>query len=362
MTKNKYRNWTQEQLDRLLSSYGTKSVVEIAQDLAKPIGSIYYILEKENVNLKLSYWSPEEISVLKRYYSSLSNEELRRKLFRSEDSIQLKAASLGLRKESFFWSDKEVDQLRSMKLAGETYEFMCSELDRTKSAIHNKLIELGLTSDIRRWSDDELLTIELMSKGNKYTYQDIACKVNATREQVSALCAYRGWNKEIKRSSSVGEEKILIVLQKLGIKEIWTQHHIGSGLRLDFFLPEYNLGIEFDGIQHDQYVEFFHKNPEGFEYRKQLDHQKDLICSSKNIKVLRISYQENNIESLIKEQINELSIREVVVKPNWLIAKEKDIAQKAREYRKQQYQRMKELKHGHQRFSTSASNTSEEEA
>ncbi|EKD89569.1 MAG: hypothetical protein ACD_33C00045G0036, partial [uncultured bacterium] len=60
--------------------------------------------------------------------------------------------------------------------------------------------------------------------------------------------------------SSKGELAILEILKKHGIK--FTRQYqipeIAHNLYYDFYLPDYNLLIEFHGIQHYEYVSFFH--------------------------------------------------------------------------------------------------------
>ena len=76
-----------------------------------------------------------------------------------------------------------------------------------------------------------------------------------------------------------------------------------SPLRPDFFLPNYNLVIEFDGIQHFEPIEFF-GGQEGFEKRQQKDREKNEYCKNNNIDILRIPYWDfNNIEKIIKNKL-----------------------------------------------------------
>ena len=60
-------------------------------------------------------------------------------------------------------------------------------------------------------------------------------------------------------------------------------------LFFDFYLPEYKLCIEFDGIQHHIPIKFFGGN-DGLKERKNNDKIKDQYCNNNNIDLLRISY------------------------------------------------------------------------
>jgi hypothetical protein len=68
-------------------------------------------------------------------------------------------------------------------------------------------------------------------------------------------------------------------------------------LPFDFYLPEYNYCIEFDGIQHYKEMEFF-GGKESFEKLKINDDIKDQYCIDNNIKLIRIRYDED-IENIL---------------------------------------------------------------
>ena len=63
-------------------------------------------------------------------------------------------------------------------------------------------------------------------------------------------------------------------------------------LKFDFYLPEKNSIIEYDGIQHFESVKIF-GGEKKFEILKRCDYIKNNYCNDKGIKLLRISYQEN---------------------------------------------------------------------
>ncbi len=115
------------------------------------------------------------------------------------------------------------------------------------------------------------------------------------------------------RTSSLGEARIKDYLIANDIK-FYTEHTFeelrnwftGKHLRFDFFLPEYKLCIEYDGIQHFKYVKDFHgKNKEignkrlGAQIKR--DEIKNKFCKAYAINLLRINYQQyHKIESILK--------------------------------------------------------------
>ena len=71
---------------------------------------------------------------------------------------------------------------------------------------------------------------------------------------------------------------------------------------LDIFIPSQNIGIEYQGIQHYQIVDFF-KGEEGFKHRKELDKIKREKCEANNISLIEWSYTDNISEKNLKKMI-----------------------------------------------------------
>ena len=108
---------------------------------------------------------------------------------------------------------------------------------------------------------------------------------------------------------SKGEQKISIFLQKHNI--IFQQQKTFDACRFedtnrparfDFYLPEYNLLIEYDGQQHFYYTNSGWNNKENFEKNQQHDNFKNDWCKNNNIKLIRISYLDN-IEDKLKQEL-----------------------------------------------------------
>lgn len=70
-------------------------------------------------------------------------------------------------------------------------------------------------------------------------------------------------------------------------------------LPFDFYLPNYNTVIEYDGAQHFKPVDFF-GGEEGFKRRQINDGIKNEYCKNNNINLIRIPY------TMSKEEINEI--------------------------------------------------------
>lgn len=61
-----------------------------------------------------------------------------------------------------------------------------------------------------------------------------------------------------------------------------------DGLELDFYIDELILAAEVQGEQHYSFVEFFHRNQEGFEAQKKRDIEKSIICRNHGIDLIEI--------------------------------------------------------------------------
>lgn len=67
----------------------------------------------------------------------------------------------------------------------------------------------------------------------------------------------------------------------------------GSKLRIDFFLPDYKLIVEADGIQHHQYTSHFHDDKMDFYSAKARDQKKETWATLNNFHLIRLPYNES---------------------------------------------------------------------
>lgn len=112
-----------------------------------------------------------------------------------------------------------------------------------------------------------------------------------------------------KCNESKGEKEITNILEKYNIEyssqykfdECKLQRH----LPFDFYLPDYNCCIEFDGEQHYKIIEYW-GGIDGFISRVIRDTMKNEYCKKNNIKLIRIKY--NQIDDIEKILIDELNL------------------------------------------------------
>lgn len=106
--------------------------------------------------------------------------------------------------------------------------------------------------------------------------------------------------------NSKGENKIRDALDELNIEYIYDEPYFedlrgfkNHKLRFDFYLPEHNCCIEYDGEQHQE-----SKRPKTWKSCKNLteyDNIKNQYCLNHNIKLIRIPY--TDFEEINKEYL-----------------------------------------------------------
>lgn len=111
-------------------------------------------------------------------------------------------------------------------------------------------------------------------------------------------------------SSSKGEDYIKMWLDDFEInyirqKSFDTCKYVNK-LSFDFYLPDYNICVEFDGRQHFEPIEYF-GGIKGYELNKKRDQVKNNWCLDNNVDLLRIKYNEVNIiKYILKEKLQKV--------------------------------------------------------
>lgn len=219
-------------------------------------------------------------------------------------------------KSNITHSDKYDYSLVHFKTRKDKVKIICKEhgIFEQRAADHirgNGCANCYFNSNIK----DNLYFIEKASKihNNKYEYVaiyekahsliDIECKKHGIfKQKANAHLNGQGCPK---CNTSKGENIIESILIEKGINYIkgykFDDCKYKQSLPFDFYLPDYNLCVEYDGIQHFEVIEFF-GGKEKFDYRKNNDSIKNKYCISKNIRLSRISYKDdilNKIEEIL---------------------------------------------------------------
>ena len=78
----------------------------------------------------------------------------------------------------------------------------------------------------------------------------------------------------------------------------------GGNLSYDFYLPDCNLLIEYQGKQHERYIRGFHENKNDFKRQQEHDKRKREYAKGNNIELLEIWYWDfDNIDEILNKQI-----------------------------------------------------------
>jgi Zn finger protein HypA/HybF involved in hydrogenase expression len=86
-------------------------------------------------------------------------------------------------------------------------------------------------------------------------------------------------------------------------QHVFSECKYKNSLRFDFYLTEYNICIEYDGIQHFKSIEYF-GGEERFKSTIEIDKIKNDFCKKNKIKMIRIPYTKlDNIDEILNKKI-----------------------------------------------------------
>lgn len=174
-------------------------------------------------------------------------------------------------------------------------------------------IESGLA--IRVTLEDFKFRSEQMH-GDKYDYSN--CEFDGVNDEVEIICPKHGSFYQTARdhfrgagcqkcNSSRGETKVRLILtnQNIGFSEQKTFSDLihKQKLRCDFYLPEYNTVIEYNGLQHYKSIEYF-----GGEQALADNQKRDIIkyryLEEKGINLVVVRYDEEDVESYLLNRLS----------------------------------------------------------
>ena len=127
--------------------------------------------------------------------------------------------------------------------------------------------------------------------------------------------------------------------------EVLYEFLLPNGMRYDIFVPALGICIEYDGEQHTNYIEHFHKDLNGYMSSIKSDIKKDDISDKHGVKVVRINY-----DSMVNSSDELMEIIESVDYPsseydmNYFFIhekKESDFTSKMKDLKKKRYQEYK---------------------
>jgi len=224
-------------------------------------------------------------------------------------------------------NDKNFELIsKNFKSTGDILIFKCTKTNKKFKSTWNKISTPnsthgnGCTPDPRLLSSKEILK-RLSSIGvkqidryiNAITPIKVECLNCGHRFKISISSISSRMSSCTKcTNSSKGERKIYNYLDKKNVEYIMQYRFDGCRnvlpLPFDFYLPNYNLCIEYQGEQHYNKDSWFSKNgklKDSFLEVKKRDKIKKVFCSKNKINFLEIPYWEfNNIEKILKYELN----------------------------------------------------------
>ena len=165
-------------------------------------------------------------------------------------------------------------------------------------------------------SYNEQLKIFKEIHGNRYEYDEST--YISSHKKMRIICPIHGefWQTPNNHkdghgcprcNESRGERKIYNFLKENKInfesQKRFNDCRYKNQLIFDFYLPELNICIEFDGEQH-YYISHFDKSKDDFHKRKLRDKIKNNYCFVQKIKLIRIPYWDfDNIEEILSKYL-----------------------------------------------------------
>lgn len=154
-------------------------------------------------------------------------------------------------------------------------------------------------------------TIEVLSDFNNVSENvKCRCKVDGHIWYASPRGLLKGYGCKACNESK-GERKIKEYLNKNGVNFEWQKTFkdltgVGGGLlSYDFYIPKYNLLIEYQGEFHDGTVKY--QSKEDYAIRVEHDNRKRNYSKTHNIELLEIWYWDfDNVEIILTKKLDEL--------------------------------------------------------
>lgn len=167
------------------------------------------------------------------------------------------------------------------------------------------------TIEARRNTVDEFIDKAKKIHGDKYGYSKVEYVNNRTPVQI--CCPKHGDFEQTPHEhlsgcgcpkcfdSSLERELIKLFDEKM-IKYEYQKKFLWMGRQsLDFYLPDYNIAIECQGLQHYVAAEGYMGGEKGFRIRQGLDIRKRRLCNEHGVRI--IYYDHTNFDKFLGEQV-----------------------------------------------------------
>lgn len=198
-------------------------------------------------------------------------------------------------------------------------KIICKEHGEFEQSPHNHLLGNGcpFCANNQKLTKEQFINKAKKIHGNIYDYSKV--NYQGVNNKVVIICHKHGEFEQSvtnhihnkngcpKCKLSTGETKVMLFLEEHKIEyspqKRFKQCKNKGMLPFDFYLPTKDVCIEFQGKQHYKMEKFF-GGKEGFKLIKINDKIKKEFCKKNGIKLIRIKYNKNIKEILIKHLLN----------------------------------------------------------
>lgn len=300
-------DWLREKyLDQNVSAPAISEVLGITYAVFRKIASHYHVLKnssqryeiiEHNITEKYGVVSTFQLHDVKEKSAQTCLERYGEKNPMSSGAIQIKVKNTMLKKygvENYTQTEEYREKIRQTNL--------------NKYGVLNHMQQGMKHTDI--WNDKSKMEHYLSSLGKKVTPYDLMLFFNLSdRTAVYEKIHKWGFDSMIdfNPARSHYEDEIISFLNSLGIENILeNDRSVLNGKEIDIYIPDYNIGIEFNG-------DYWHSDARE-EYQdhngRSLSHQKkSLLAESKGVFLFHIferEWTDNDIRAKIQERIRTL--------------------------------------------------------
>ena len=145
-----------------------------------------------------------------------------------------------------------------------------------------------------------------IQSSNSYNFRCPECQYSKGEEVISNYFISKGFIKISQKDFELLTQDKYNVNYYIPQKEFDGLIGLKGGLlSYDFYLPKYNLLIEYQGIQHEQYTPGLHKSKKDFEKQLEHDKRKKEYANDNNINLFEIWYYDfDRIEEILEIVLN----------------------------------------------------------
>ena len=168
--------------------------------------------------------------------------------------------------------------------------------------------EKMISDVISLYNEYGFLSAKLINDNCEFTYQ--ALSYYLSKEEISAIIGVE--NAFLKKESSGAIQlykELCLIFGDDNIKkeyyEDWLRNpKTNKIMYIDFYIPNSNLAIEYDGKQHYEFVEFIHRKFKNFYNQVYRDRLKEKILKKHGIKTIRFKYDEEINHDTVMNKIS----------------------------------------------------------